>query len=517
MFSWGIIIALVIVVLLVLLFLTQENSALKSTATAMGANPDDYSVLPDNQTALLGSSRNRPNYVPQNEHFVSLSRGFNISLLGEANENVAIHKMRGTTYAIKTGDFLAMSPIPKVVVEVETHVKAGDVLFYDKVNPAVQYVAPISGEIIEIIRGEKRAILGITILADREEVQYKQFNAPNVTTASRQELIDFLLESGAWASIRQRPYDTVADFTAQPKGIFISTFDTAPLAPNLEIALKGKEAAFKTGLEVLAKLATVHLGLNANSEEKTGFAQFNVANVQKHWFKGQHPAGNVGVHIHHISPINMGDAVWYLDVQTVILIGNLFNKGIYDTEKLVAIVGTETEAKYIYAHQGISLESLGLHENGGKTRLVSGDPLSGKKVGEKDYLGFFDDQITTIQEGNYYELFGWLLPQKGHPTISRTFPGGFFPDAKYTADTNTNGEHRAFVMSGQYESVLPMDILPQHLFRAIQCNDLEQMEGLGILELSEEDVALCEYVCTSKQSLQALLRAGLDEMRKQNA
>lgn len=517
MFSWGIIIALVIVVLLVLLFLTQEDSSLKAKATTMGANPDDYSVLPDNQAALLGSSRNRPSYVPQNEHFVNLTKGFNISLLGEANENVAPEKVRGTTYAIKTGDFLTMSPIPKMLVEVETHVKAGDALFFDKTNPDVQYVAPISGEVIEIIRGEKRAILGITILADREEVQYKQFEAPNLATASRQEVLDFLLSSGAWASIRQRPYDTVADHTTQAKGIFISTFDTAPLAPNLEVALKGKEAAFQAGLEALAKLAPVHLGLNANKEEGTNFAKFNVAGVQKHWFKGQHPAGNVGVHIHHIDPINMGDAVWYLDVHTVILIGNLFTKGIYDSERLVAVVGTETNARYVYAHQGISLESLGVNENGGKTRLVSGDPLAGKKVTEKDYLGFFDDQVTTLQEGNYYELFGWLLPQKGHPTVSRTFPGGFFPDAKYTADTNTNGEHRAFVVSGQYESVLPMDILPQYLFRAIQSNDLEQMEGLGILELSEEDVALCEYVCTSKQSLQALLRVGLDEMRKQSA
>ncbi len=517
MFSWGIIIALVVVLLLVLLFLTQEDSSLKAKATAMGADADDYSVIPDNQAALLGSSRNRPSYVSQNQHFVNLTQGFNISLLGEPNENVKPQTLRGTTYAVKTGDFLSMSPIPKMLVETETHVKAGDALFYDKTNPEVQYVAPVSGEVIEIIRGEKRAILGVTILADRETMEYKPFVAPNLATATREELIGFLLESGAWVAIRQRPYDVVADHKTQAKGIFISTFDTAPLAPNLEIALKGREAAFKAGLEVLAKLAPVHLGLNANKDEMTAYAQFELANVQKHWFRGQHPAGNVGIQIHHIDPINSGEAIWYLDVQAVMLIGNLFLKGIYDSEKLVAVVGTETTPRYVYAHQGISFESLGVNENGGKTRLVSGDPLSGKKASEKDYLGYFDDQVTTLQEGNYYELFGWLLPQKGHPTISRTFPGGFFPDSKYVADTNTNGEHRAFVVSGQYESVLPMDILPQYLFRAIQCNDLEQMEGLGILELSEEDVALCEYVCTSKQSLQILLRTGLDEMRKQNA
>jgi Na+-transporting NADH:ubiquinone oxidoreductase subunit A len=171
----------------------------------------------------------------------------------------------------------------------------------------------------------------------------------------------------------------------------------------------------------------------------------------------------------------------------------------------------------VVAHQGIALAALGVSENGGQTRIVSGDVLSGTKTTENAYLNFYDDQVSTLKEGNYYELFGWLVPQKGHPTVSGTFPGAYFPDAKYEADTNTNGEHRAFVMSGQYESVLPMDILPQYLFRAIMVGDLEQMEGLGILELSEEDVALCEYVCTSKQSLQQMLRDGLENMRAQEA
>jgi Na+-transporting NADH:ubiquinone oxidoreductase subunit A len=340
-------------------------------------------------------------------------------------------------------------------------------------------------------------------------------------TSTRSEITEFLLQSGAWALMRQRPYDLVANPNLVAKAIFVSTFDTAPLAPNLDYALSGNEAAFAKGLEVLTKLTSgaVHLGLNANTDTPTAYANINVKGVLRHWVKGQHPAGNVGVQIHHINPINAGEAVWYLDVHAVMTIGKLFLEGILDTSKVIAVAGSDVvEPTYLRVHQGIALSDLNIEtkSDAGDLRYVSGDALSGVKIANNGYLGFYDDQITVLQEGNYEELFGWMVPQKGHPTISRTFPGGFFPDAQYVADTNTNGEKRAFVMTGQYESVLPMDIMPQFLFRAIMSNDLEAMEGLGILELSEEDIAICEYVCTSKQPLQKMLREGLDYFREQS-
>lgn len=520
MFSWGLIIAFVVIALFIILFIALGDGLLKEAAQAVGTDAEGYSAIPDSRRALFGGSKSKPNYVPSSDDFFHLTRGFDINLLGAAeNEGGVVESVRSSTYSIKPIDFLGMAPIPKMMVEVGQRVKAGDALFFDKAQPEVMYAAPVSGEVIEVRRGEKRAIHEVVILADAA-VEYATVQAPDLATVSREELVKFLANSGAWAFIRQRPYDVVANPNTTPKSIFISTFDTAPLAPNLEIALVGKEAEFAKGLEVLTKLTSgiVHLGLDARGDEPTAYAQFDVKGVVKHWFKGQHPAGNVGVHIHHIDPINAGEMIWYLDVQAVMLLGTLFTKGIYNTERLVAVTGVEVEKpRLVYAHQGISLASLGVSGKDGAVRVISGDVLTGTQVTDKSHLNFFDDQVTAIREGNYFEILGWLIPQKGHPTMSGTFPGGFFPDAQYEADTNTNGEHRAFVVSGQYESVLPMDIYPQYLFRAILANDFEQMEGLGILELSEEDVALCEYVCTSKQPLQQILRSGLDTMRAQES
>lgn len=523
MLSWGLIIALVAILLFIILFMTLGDGLLKEAAQVVGVEADTYSVIPDSRAALYGGGDNKhkPSYVPEQEGFINLKKGFDIHLLGEAvAPKKEIPTCEGRTYAVNMADFVGMAAMPKVLPEVGAYVKAGDALFFDKTLPEVIYAAPVSGVVLDVVRGDKRAIKSVLIQGDTEMV-YRQYDVPSLDTSTRAEITEFLLQSGAWALMRQRPYDLVANPNQVAKAIFVSTFDTAPMAPNLDIALQGNEAAFAKGLEVLTKLTSgaVHLGLNANAETPTAYANIHVKGVLRHWVKGQHPAGNVGVHIHHINPINAGEAVWYLDVHAVMTIGKLFLHGIFDSSKVIAVVGSDlVEPTYLRVHQGIALADLNMEikSGAGDLRYVSGDALSGIKVSPDGYLGFYDDQITVLQEGNYEELFGWLVPQKGHPTISRTFPGGFFPDAQYVADTNTNGEKRAFVMSGEYESVLPMDILPQFLFRAIMCNDLEAMEGLGILELSEEDIAICEYVCTSKQPLQKMLREGLEYFREQS-
>lgn len=518
-----------------MLVATLGEGLVKITAKEANLDPAKFSVLPSDLTDILGRSKNKPDFVPADEQVIEFKKGFDINLLGEAViETEEIPTAKSATYAIKPKDFIGMSPIPKVVVQEGTSVKAGDPLFFDKKRPEIIYAAPVSGEMVKIQRGEKRSINEVIILADKE-IEYRNYDLPNLEACSTEELITFLLGSGAWPFIRQRPFNIVADASIAPKSIFVTTFDTAPLAPSFNRTVEGKEAEFQKGLDVLAKLTkgAVHLGLDARGE-KPADAFINATGVNKHWFKGAHPAGNVGVHIHHIDPVNAGESVWTLDVHGVLAIGTLFEKGIFDTERVVALTGADLDnPTFIRAHQGICIDHfvkdvehttmLTTTDKEGKTvevertnvRIVSGDPLTGKAIAPNGYLGFYDDQMVTIEEGDYYELFGWLIPQKGHPTQSRTFPGGFSPEARYKADTNQNGEHRAFVVTGEYESVLPMDIYPQHLLRAIQANNFEQMEGLGILELAEEDVALCEYVCTSKQNVQQILRNGLDYIMSQ--
>lgn len=517
----GLIFGIVFILMFIVVIATVAESLVKMTAKRNGENPEKYNVLPNDLDSIFSQAAGAPSFVPKEEHFINLKQGFDIYLMGGAVENEKIESVRTSTYALKPKDFIGMSPIPKVVVAEGTSVKAGDTLFYDKKRPEIKYAAPVSGEMLAIQRGEQRSINEVVILADKD-IEYRQYNVPNLATVSREDLVAFLLDSGAWPFIRQRPFDIVADFNKIPKSIFVTTFDTAPLAPSFNLTVKGKEAEFQKGLDVLAKLSgsVVHLGLDARGK-KPADAFLNAKGVVKHWFKGAHPAGNVGVHIHHIDPVNSGETVWHLDPHGVLVIGTLFTKGIFDTERVIALTGYEMpNPRYIKAHQGICVEKLvagvKFQEQDKKlTRLVSGDPLTGKEITTAGFLGFFDDQLMTIAEGDYYELFGWLIPRTGHPTQNKTFAGAG-TTAVYKADTQQNGEHRAFVVSGEYESVLPMDIYPQYLLRAIQANDFEKMEGLGILELGEEDVALCEYVCTSKHPVQKTLRKGLEAIRQQS-
>ncbi len=485
--------------------------AKESGADKTGAN---YSIFP-RFSELFGVSA--PSYVDGPVTF--LKKGHDILLQGEAakstNDGSSV-----TTFAVQPPNFVGISPIPKVVVAVGEEVKAGDPIFFDKKRPEIQYVAPVSGEVIAINRGAKRSIAEVVILADKE-MKYRTYDVPNLADCSREDLVNFLMSSGGWPFIRQRPYNLVADPIDTPRGIFVSTFDSAPLAPDLNYIVDGNEAAFQKGLEVLGKFAPVHLGLNAKGSEAPHHAFTQVEGANKNWFHGKHPAGNVGVQIHHTDPITSNSKVWVAGVQDVITIGKLFSEGKFDASRMVAVTGAEVEnPQYVKTYLGANIEGLVKGnlkplEEGKSIRFVSGDVLSGKQTSTEGFLGYYDDQVTVLEEGDQYEMFGWLLPLAPRPTISGTFPNGLYPDLKFQANTNTHGEKRAFVVTGQYESVLPMDIYPQHLMKAIITNDFEKMEGLGLLELAEEDVALCEFACTSKQPLQSILKQGLEAMRDQ--
>ena len=506
--------AVIILVLFFFIFQVSDNliaiEAKKSGADQTGAN---LSLFPSWKEVF---APRLPEYLT-NEDVKVFNRGFDIKLEGAAEQQID-PGLGATRFAVQPKNFTGLSPIPKLEVEVGDEVLAGDHLFFDKKRPEVKYVAPVSGEVIAVNRGAKRSIAEVVILADKE-VRHREAKNFDLEGSSREQLVEYLLESGLWPMIRQRPFNVVPAQEDIPRDIFITTFDSAPLAPDANFIIEGKEAAFQKGLDVLNRLTegTVYLGLNAKSETPPAAVFTNASNVELKWFHGKHPAGNVGVQIHHIHAIGDKDKVWTLGIQEVVSFGQYFLNGIYDAERVVAVVGAELSTpSYARTYLGANIGDLTKGRlNSENVRYVSGDVLSGQAKSADEFLNFFDDQLTVLAEGDYHEMFGWLLPSVPKPSISRTFPNFLFPDIKYKADTNTHGEKRAFVVTGQYEKVLPMDIFPQHLMKAILVNDFERMEGLGIYELAEEDVALCEFVCTSKQPLQKILKQGLEVMREQ--
>lgn len=442
---------------------------------------------------------------------IKLSRGFDIKLLGKA-EHTFLPAKQPTFFALKPTDVIGTGPIPKLVVEAGSRVKAGEPLFYDKLMPRVQFCSPVSGVVTEIRRAAKRAIAEVVIEADAD-IQFHDFGKLDPSSVSREAAVERLLESGAWLLLRQRPFNVAANPDETPRDIFVSCFDTAPLAPDASVTMAGKEAAFQAGLNVLAKLTSgsVHLGLGPDAP-----AVFkNAKGVKSTSFSGPHPAGNVGVQIHHVAPIGKGEVVWTIKPQDVAIIGTLFTEGRFDTERTVAVTGSELKTTgYFKTRIGASVSSVISgnlkHDN---VRIVSGNPLVGSIVGNDGFLGLYDDQITVLEEGNKPEFMGWLLPSYARPSLSRTFLSFLRPNKVYHVNTNNHGEERAYVMTGQYEQVVPMDLYPQYLIKSILYSDFEQMEGLGIYEVVEEDLALCEFVCTSKQPVQQILRSGLDLVR----
>lgn len=509
----GLISVAVLVLLAVLLQVSDNLLAIEARQTGADRSGANFSLFPRLAEIFRPA---KPAFLSE-ETVYRLRRGHDINLAGKP-ESTTIQEMKVGTFALQPPNFIGMMPIPKILVEEGQSVKAGDPIMFDKSRPEIQHVAPVSGEVIAINRGAKRSIAEVVILADKEQ-QYRKLPAFDYEKKSREELVKYLLENGGWTLFRQRPYNVLADLEEAPANIFISTFDTAPLAPDLNLVVEGRGEAFQAGLNVLGKLTSgsVHLGLDARGETVPSEIFTQAQNVQKHWFSGKHPAGNVGVQIHHIAPIGDGTKVWTLGVQEVITLGAMFTEGRYNAERVIAVTGNEiSEPKYVRTMLGASIADLTKDNlRSDHVRYISGDVLSGEQKAGKGYLNFYDDQLTVIKEGDYFELFGWLIPGKFRPTVSRSYPNYLFKSMEYEADTNTHGEKRAFVVTGEYEAMLPMDVYPQHLLKAILINDFERMEGLGIYEVVEEDLALCEFACTSKQPLQQILREGLDLMRAQ--
>lgn len=446
---------------------------------------------------------------------IKIKRGLNVPLRGSA-EKVLVRLEKAETYGVKPTDFPGL--VPKLNVAVGDKVMAGSTLFHDKYRPEVIFSSPVSGEVVDIRRGERRVILEVVVKADSGETAYEDFGTASPDKLSRDEVIAKLLKAGVWPYIKQRPFGIIANPADTPKSIFISCFDTSPLAPDLDFAVQGEEQAFQAGIDAIRKLTPgkVHLGLNADFPPAKAFA--NAKGVEFHYFTGPHPAGNVGVQIHHIEPINKGEVVWVVNPMDVIIIGRLFLKGVYDATKVIALVGSEViKPRYFKLISGASVESIVKNNINTQTqvRIISGNVLTGTRVDKLGYLGFYDTMVTVIPEGNKHEFFGWIAPGIDKHSASRAFLSKLIPGKRFTIDTNMHGGHRAMVVTGQYEKVMPMDIYPMYLIKAILANDIDRMEQLGIYEVVEEDMALCEYVCPSKTEMQAILRKGIETIIKE--
>lgn len=451
---------------------------------------------------------------------IKIKKGLDINLKGKPKE-ITKGEIKSSFYKVFPDDFPGF--LPKVAVRPGDRVKTGDPLLFDKNRPEIKIVSPVSGEVAAVERGEKRKLLCVCIKAD-EKMEYKNFGTKsNVASMSPETIKLTLAESGILSFIKQRPYDYVADPKDTPRDIFISGFYSAPLAPDVDFLLKGQESDFQTGLDVLARLpeGKVYLGVRNTSKSTCLLQAKNVEIVE---FEGPHPSGNVGVQINHINPVNKGEIVWTVDPLVVVFIGRLFNEGVVDLTRLIALTGSEVKEDargYYQMIPGASIEELVKNKvtENCDLRYISGNVLSGTKIDFDGSLHSFDSQISVIPEGeNTHEFVGWAMPRLQDYSVSKSYPA-FLIEAltrrEYTLDARVKGGERAMIMSNEWDKVFPMDILPEFLVRAIIAFDIDKMENLGIYEVAPEDFALCEFVDTSKMELQNIVRKGLDLLYKE--
>ncbi|TVR73957.1 MAG: Na(+)-translocating NADH-quinone reductase subunit A [Marinilabiliales bacterium] len=446
---------------------------------------------------------------------IRLRKGLNIPLKGKA-EKVLVNPGLPDKFAVKPGDFPGIRP--KMLVKPDDEVKAGTPLFFDKYNPDVMFTSPVSGRVVAVNRGERRKILEV-VIKHSGSMDHEEFEKADPASLDRDAITKLLLKSGLWPMFRQRPYGIIPRPGDRPRSIFISGFDTAPLAPDYDFVMQDSGNEFRKGIDVIKKLTEgkVYLSLNADYPPSDVFA--GIDGLEVNYFSGPHPSGNVGVHIHHLDPVHKNGRVWYINPQDVLVLGRLFMNGIVDFSRIVALTGSEVvKPRYFRSVMGASVDIL-VRDNliEGNNRFISGNVLTGSRIPSDGFIGFYDSQVTVIPEGNHYRFMGWAEPGFDRFSSSRTFFSWLMPGRKYRHDTNYNGGERAYVITGEYEKVLPMDIIPQQLVKAIMVEDIDKMENLGIYELVEEDLALCEYVCTSKIEVQTLLRRGIELMIKETS
>ena len=442
---------------------------------------------------------------------IKIKNGLTINLKGAA-QNIIKKAATPKTISINPSNFHLI--IPKMVVKIGQKISQGDVVFFSKKDERIKFCSPVNGVVKEIIRGAKRKIIEIIIesIGDNETNSKKAIDYKNL---SSEQVKNILLDSGCWPFIKQRPYDIIANPSDNPKSIFISTFNSAPISADFQIILDDQKEEFKHGVKILSKLFSGDLNIGIEKNNKSFLN--DIENVKIHTFNGPHPAGNVGVQIHHIDPINSGEKVWTLGAEDVANIGRYFMTGSYNPVRTLAVSGPPVKnPKYYKTIAGSELceiiKDAGINQND-HLRFINGDVLTGYKVESDNYLGFYNNTLSVLREGNHYRMFGWVpFVNNKVPSIYKTSFSWLFPNKKYDLDTNLNGEERALVVTGEMEKVFPMDILPMQLLKECMAGNIEKMESLGIYEVAPEDFSLIDYSSSSKIEAQYIIRKGLDLM-----
>ena len=437
---------------------------------------------------------------------IVIKKGADIKLKGQSRLTIADNVVTSAQYAIRPDDLHGITP--KMLVKEGAAVKAGEAIFYVKTDERIRIASPVSGVVKEIVRGAKRKIMEVRIESDGKF----DFAATKREDGTREAIIESMLDAGLWPMVKKRPYDVIANPDQTPKAIFISGFDKAPLGVDIEFTLKGKNQAFQKGIDVLSKLTEGAVNLNIDAKSSGFYSSFS--NVTLNTIKGKYPASTVGTQIHHIDPIDKGQVVWVVAPQDVAIIGEYFISGEYKPTRTVAISGPrvhEPEYTNIIAGQNIA-ELVTTKATEDHVRVISGGVFTGTAIEKDSYLGYYDQQIVILEEGDHHVFFGWLpFARPKVLSLHGTSLSGL-SSGEFDINTNTQGEHRPFVITGKYEKYIPMEILPLQLFKAILEEDIEKMEAMGIYEIAPEDVALAEFACPSKSDLQNIVRDGLDLM-----
>ena len=484
---------------------------------------------------------------------ITIRKGLDLPISGTAELRLTDARSI-STYAVKPTDFVGLTP--RLLVEEGDAIAVGDALFCDKKDERIRFTSPVSGRVKAIVRGEKRKLLEVIVEADCKSAGSTVVDCKSTTTMTADSIKAAMLQCGLWTQLRQRPFGTIAKPDDKPKAIFVSAFSSAPLAPDYDFALQGRETFFAKGIEALTLLTErlVHVcfrpGQNLSNvfgKDKHTVEGRHVGlplRVGIHYINGPHPSGNIGTQIAHIDPINKGEAVWTMNAQDVAVLGELVTTGVYRPEKVIAVAGPNIRNPHYYrVKAGACLSEIIkgqlLNNNYPKmnadnaakeNRIISGDILSGTQIATDGFLGAYDDLVSIIPEGNYYDFMGWLMPGFRKFSFSRTFLSGFMPKSTFKPlgtnlprfenlwkfDTNTHGDVRPLVFTGNFERVFPFDIYPTQLIKACIIGDIDLMENLGIYEVEPEDFALCEFIDTSKTDIQAIIRQELEQIRKEN-
>jgi len=443
---------------------------------------------------------------------IRIKKGLDIKLVGEALQTTNELPVKGM-FALKPQDFHGI--IPKLIVKEGAEVKAGESVFYSKSDDRILFPSPVSGKVTEIIRGAKRKIVSIKIAADGKQ-SFKDFGKQDPDKLSAEEVKNHLLKTGCWPFIKQRPYDVIADPNQTPKSIFVSAYASSPLAAKYDYTIAGKEKELQAALTAISKLTAGSVHVSVGKGSNSPFSELK--NIELHKVSGPHPIGNVSTQISQIDPLNKGEVVWVINPHDLLIVGELLITGKFNFTRTLALTGSQFQnPSYVSVVAGASISNVVANNIiNDHTRIISGNVLSGTQVSEDDFLGYYDNQITAIPEGDDYEFFGWNKPvfNKISPSRALTF-SWLTPNKKYDLNTNTNGEHRAFVVTGSYENVFPLDIYPLQFLKACMYQDLDEMENLGGYEVAPEDFALTEFICVSKQPHQKIVREGLDLMKEE--